>query len=210
MKLNNNLLQVFLLLKNESANNYLVGGCVRDSLLGEKPKDFDIVTDIHMDKLEKIFTENGWSVDSVGKQFLVLFISKDGYQYEIANFRLDGNYSDGRRPDKVEIGDINTDAARRDFTVNSIYYDPINGSYIDPNNGLKDIRDRKLKFIGRPKDRISDDFLRVFRFYRFITKGFTPDKRSLKACRELFNKAYLKTTPERVRMEIEKMVLEDK
>ena len=99
--LNNNLLQVFLLLQNESDNNYLVGGCVRDSLLGKIPKDFDIVTDVNMDRVETIFKENNWVVDSVGKQFLVMFISKNNEQFEIANFRKDGSYSDGRRPDQV-------------------------------------------------------------------------------------------------------------
>ena len=116
-------------------------------------------------------------------------------------------FSDGRRPDEAIIGDINTDAARRDFTVNSIYYDPIHGSFLDPNKGMEDIKTKTLRFIGRPHDRIREDYLRIFRFYRFLSKGFTPDKKSLKACRELFNEAYLHTTPERVRMEVERMVL---
>ena len=205
--LDNNLLQVFILLNSESNNNYLVGGCVSDYLLGLSPKDFDIVTDVHMDKIEEIFTQNGWKVDSVGKQFLVMFISKNNQEYEIANFRRDEGFSDGRRPDRAVIGDLESDAARRDFTVNSIYYDPIGNKFLDPNNGLKDIESKTLKFIGKPKDRIREDFLRVFRFFRFLRKGFKPDKKSLKACRELFNEAYLKTTPERVRMEIERMVL---
>lgn len=206
MILNNNLLQVFILLNNESPNNYLIGGCVRDYLMNKQPKDYDIVTDIHMDKLEEIFKNNGWDVDSVGKQFLVMFISKDKYQYEIANFRKDIGFSDGRRPDAVEIGDLNSDALRRDFTINSIYYNPMTNEYIDPNEGMEDLKKRKLKFVGNPKDRIKQDYLRVFRFYRFLTKGFKPDKRSLRACRTLFNEAYSKTCPERIREEIEKMV----
>ena len=207
MILNNNLLQVFLLLKNESPNNYLVGGCVRDYLMRRLPKDFDIVTDVSMDRIEEIFKANGWEVDAVGKNFLVIFISKDEYTYEIANFRRECGFSDGRRPDTVEIGDLESDAARRDFTVNSIYYDPINGSYIDPNNGRKDLKKHELKFIGKPKDRIKEDALRIFRFYRFLAKGFKPNKKSLRACREYFNEAYKKTTPERIRNEIERMVL---
>ena len=207
MTLNNNLLQLFLILRGFSQNNYLVGGCVRDHLLGVEPKDFDIVTDVQMDVIEQAFKENGWTVDAVGKQFLVMFVSKNGEQYEIANFRKEEGFSDGRRPDKALIGDINTDAARRDFTVNSIYYDPFNGSVIDPNNGLAEIKSRILRMIGNPHDRIREDYLRIFRFYRFLSKGFTPDKKTLKACRELFNEAYLQITPERVRMEIERMVL---
>lgn len=207
MTLNNNLLQIFLILRAYSTNNYLVGGAVRDFLLGKQPKDFDIVTDVHMDTIESAFIENDWTVDAVGKQFLVMFVSKNGEQYEIANFRKDVGFSDGRRPDEAIIGDLDSDAARRDFTVNSIYYDPFNGSYLDPNGGLKDIESRTLRFIGRPHDRIKEDYLRIFRFYRFLSKGFTPDKRSLKACRELFNEAYGQTTPERVRMEVERIVL---
>jgi tRNA nucleotidyltransferase/poly(A) polymerase len=207
VNLNNNLLQIFMILRGYSQNNYLVGGCVRDSLIGREPKDFDIVTDVHMDTIEAAFIDNGWTVDSVGKQFLVMFVSKNGEQYEIANFRKDVGFSDGRRPDEAIIGDLITDAARRDFTVNSIYYDPINGSYLDPNNGMKDAKDRILRFIGKPQERIREDYLRIFRFYRFLSKGFTPDKKSLKACRELFTEAYGQITPERVRMEVERMVL---
>lgn len=206
MKLNNNLLQLFMLLRSQSPNVYLVGGCVRDDLIGVQPKDFDIVTDVPMDTIEPLFSQNGWEVDSVGKQFLVMFVSKNGEQFEISNFRKDIGFSDGRRLDEVVIGDLESDAARRDFTVNSIYYNPISGTYVDPNNGRKDVEERVLKFIGKPKDRIKEDYLRIFRFYRFLSKGFTPDKRSLKACRELFNEAYLQTTPERVRMEVERMV----
>ena len=176
MKLNNNLLQIFMILRGFSQNNYLVGGCVRDSLIGREPKDFDIVTDVHMDTIEAAFIDNGWTVDSVGKHFLVLFSSKNGVQYEIANFRKDVGFSDGRRPDEAIIGDLTTDAARRDFTVNSIYYDPINGSYLDPNKGMKDAEERILRFIGKPQDRIREDYLRIFRFYRFLSKGFTPQE----------------------------------
>ena len=207
MKLNNNLLQLFMLLDSQYPNNYLVGGCVRDWLMNQEPKDFDIVTDVHMDTIEEVFSQNDWTVDAVGKQFLVMFVSKNGEQYEISNFRRDGSYSDGRRPDSVQIGDLESDSARRDFTVNSIYYNPVTGGFLDPNNGKKDVEKRILKFIGKPKERIEEDCLRVFRFYRFLTKGFKPDKKSLKACREMFNVAYSNSTPERVRNEIEKMVL---
>lgn len=205
--LSNNLLQIFTILRAYSDKNYLVGGCVRDFLLGKEPKDFDIVTDVHMDTIEQAFTDNGWTVDAVGKQFLVMFVSKNGEQYEIANFRKDVGFSDGRRPDEAIIGDLDSDSARRDFTVNSIYYDPFQDTYIDPNKGLEDIKTKTLKFVGRPHERIKEDYLRIFRFYRFLSKGFTPHTKSLKACRELFNEAYLHTTPERVRMEVERMVL---
>ena len=227
------LLQVFQLLNSESDENYLVGGCVRDHLIGKKSKDYDIVTDVHMDRIETIFADNGWKVDATGKQFLVMNVSKkfsrklerlvytsprkasviseifeETVVYEIANFRKDGFSSDGRRPDSVEIGDITDDALRRDFTVNAIYYDPIQEGYIFPiAQSRQDIKDKILRFVGNPKDRIAEDYLRVFRFYRFLaTKGFTADNKSMKACRTAFNKAYKATTPERVRNELESMI----
>lgn len=202
------LLQIFLLIYDRSPSTYLVGGCVRDMLLGKEPKDYDIVTEANIDILRPILVDNGWQVDAVGENFLVYAVSKYHRQFEIANFRKESGFTDGRRPDRVEVGTLEEDAKRRDFTVNSIYYNPISHAFVDPNNGREDIKKRSLKFVGRPHDRIREDYLRVFRFFRFLSKlGFEPDIRSLKACRELFNEAYSKTNPERVRMEIERMSL---
>lgn len=206
--MDNLLLQVFLIVRNASANTYLVGGCVRDMLLGKEPKDFDIVTDAPAETFAQDLTDSGWEVKGVGEHFLVYVASKNGVQFEIANFRKESGFSDGRRPDKVEVGTLEEDAARRDFTVNSIYYDPLSDRFIDPNNGIKDVKAKILRFIGRPHDRIAEDYLRVFRFFRFLAKlQFEADKRSLKACREMFNEAYRQTNPERVRAEIERMSL---
>lgn len=166
------------------------------------------MTDAKIESLNEDLTTSGWEVKGVGDHFLVNIVSKNGNMFEIANFRKESGFSDGRRPDTVEIGTLEEDAKRRDFTVNSIYYDPFGGQYIDPNGGMKDIKSRTLKFIGNPHDRIKEDYLRVFRFYRFLAKlGFEGHPKSLKACREMFNEAYRNTTPERVRMEIERIVL---
>lgn len=207
------LLQIFSILQNEpNSDSYLVGGCVRDAIGGMKPKDFDIVTNIPIGDINRIFSDNGWKVDHTGEVFLVTNISKNGKQYEIANFRKDGAYKDGRHPTSVEIGNIFTDAKRRDFTINALYYQPHTAKLLDPlkelncHSGVSDLNNKILRFIGRPEDRIKEDYLRIFRFYRFLSKGFVPDKKSLKACREFFNEAYLQITPERVRMEIEKMI----
>lgn len=205
------LLEIMTIVRSKSLNSYLVGGCVRDMLLGKDPKDFDIVTDAPIEELSHDLNASGWEIKGVGDHFLVNVVSKNGNMFEIANFRKEAGFSDGRRPDKVEIGTLEEDAARRDFTINSIYYDPFSGpfgSFIDPNNGMKDIQSKTLKFIGKPKDRIREDYLRVFRFYRFLAKlGFQADDRSLRACREMFKEAHENTTPERVRMEIERMAL---
>lgn len=206
--MNSRLKHIFYLLGQHSENNYLVGGCVRDSFLGGDIKDYDIVTDVHMDISAPMFEKNGWKVKECGEAFLVLNISKDGEQYEIANFRKDGVYLDGRRPTEVEVGTIQEDAMRRDFTINALYENPITGQILDPTGrGLSDIKNKVLRFIGNPKERIQEDALRVFRFYRFLaTKNLTPDPASLRSCRGQFNIAYKKTTPERVRLELERLI----
>jgi tRNA nucleotidyltransferase/poly(A) polymerase len=202
------LLQIFYIVYNYSANTYLVGGCVRDMLLGKTPKDYDIVTDANIEALKKDLEENGWKVDAHGEAFKVHTASKHGRQFEIAHFRKESGFDDGRHPTYVETGTLEEDAKRRDFTVNSIYYNPVTHKFVDPNDGRKDIEKRMLRFIGRPTDRIKEDYLRVFRFFRFLAKlEFEADKKSLRACREMFNEAYSKTNPERVRMEIERMSL---
>ena len=202
------LKHIFYLLSNVSDENYLVGGCVRDAFLGNEVKDYDIVTDIQYINIVRILKAEGWDVKECGEQFMVLHVSKDGEQYEIANFRKEGVYLDGRKPSMVEIGNIKDDAFRRDFTVNAIYENPRTGKILDPTGqGLSDIKNRTLRFIGKPKERIQEDYLRVFRFYRFLaTKGLKADSKSLKACREYFNEAYQNTTPERARSEIERML----
>lgn len=200
------VLEIFVTLKEHTSENYLVGGCVRDYLLSKQSHDYDIVTDLDMEKSTELFTANGWKVKECGEGFLVLNISKNGEQFEIANFRKDGVYLDGRRPEKVEIGTIDEDAQRRDFTVNALYMDPFTKTIVDPTGkGMDDASKRILRFVGKPEERIKEDFLRIFRFYRFLSKGFKPDPKSLKACRNFFNRGYDATTPERVRLEIEKM-----
>lgn len=202
------LKHIFYLLNQKSKNNYLVGGCVRDGFLGVESKDYDIVTDVHMDISKPLFEEHGFKTKECGEAFLVLIISKDGEQYEIANFRKESVFLDGRRPSVVEIGTIEEDAVRRDFTINSLYENPTTGQILDPTGkGLSDIKSRTLRFIGNPKERIREDYLRVFRFFRFLAcKNLNPDVKSLKACREMFNEAYKNTTPERVRLELERII----
>ena len=206
--MNSKVRQILYLLGQVSRNNYIVGGCVRDGFLGLSIKDYDIVTDVHMDVSKPLLKEAGFNVKECGEAFLVLNVSKDGEQFEIGNFRKEGVYLDGRRPTQVEIGTLQEDAVRRDFTINALYENPITGEILDPTSrGLSDIKNRVLRFIGNPKDRIQEDYLRLFRFYRFLaTKNLTADPKSLKACRQFFNEAYEKTTPERVRLELERLI----
>lgn len=194
-----------MVLEAQSPNVYLVGGAVRDLLTGNTPHDFDLVTDTPMDTLAEVFRDGGFSVSLTGVSRFVLNVSLGGYNVEISNFRKD-TCCDGRHA-VVEIGTIEDDAHRRDFTINALYINTRTEQIVDPTGlGLDDVKTRTLRFIGKPKDRIKEDYLRVMRFYRFITRGFVPDNKSLKACREMFNEAYTNITPERVRTELEKMV----
>jgi uncharacterized protein YutE (UPF0331/DUF86 family) len=188
-------------------NTKMVGGSVRDILLNKSPKDFDFVTDASYNEVTEELTKHGYTIKETGKHFLVMIASKNGWDFEISNFRKDGTYSDGRHPEAVMIGDIYDDAFRRDFTVNALYLDVKTFNLQDPTGqGLDDFQERTLKFVGKPKERIKEDYLRCFRFYRFLDKGFEPDPVSLSAVREIFSEAIAKTSPERIRVEIERMV----
>jgi poly(A) polymerase len=142
---------------------YWAGGCVRDILMGRKPKDFDIVTSAKPDEIEDILEHT----IPIGKQFGVVLALKDGHQFEIATFRSDAGYSDGRRPDAVTFTSAKEDAFRRDFTINGMFYDPVKDKVIDYVGGQKDLEARLIRFIGDPHERILEDHLRILRAVRF-------------------------------------------
>lgn len=192
-------------LYSNSKNSFLVGGSVRDTLLGKTPKDFDFVTDLSYDKLKEIFCSKEFSFKETGKQFLVFNLNFRGVDYEIANFRKDGTYTDGRRPDSVQIGTIEDDMNRRDFSINAMYWN-FDG-IIATKQSINDIQNKVLRFIGKPEDRIAEDALRVIRFYRILkSKELTPDEKSLRAVRTHFEKA-MTVSPHRMMMEIERICL---
>lgn len=198
------LFPIMMVLEHHSENNFLVGGAVRDLLNGKTPNDWDLVTDIPITKLAKEFGAGGFSVSLTGANFLVLNVHFDGIIVEVANFRKDVS-CDGRHAE-VEDGTIVDDAFRRDFTINALFINTKTLEVVDPTGqGIDDAKANVLRFVGKPKDRIREDFLRVFRFMRFVNKGYEADTKSLRAVRELWNEAYVKTTPERVRAELEKM-----
>ena len=171
------------LLDNLSKESYYVGGCVRDACIGKAPKDVDFCTDTPMEELVNAFKANGWKCDEVGLQFLVLVVSCTNEQdereeFEIANFRKDRDNAGG------EKGTMADDAQRRDFTVNAGYVRINDNELFDPNESfIDDITSKTLKFVGKATDRLNEDPIRAMRFYRFLTRGFTPDKKSLQAVR---------------------------
>lgn len=160
----------FIMNKLHSKNfeSYIVGGCVRDSLIGVEPKDWDITTSATPKQIKKVF--NGHKLLLMGEKYGTVSVVLDGEPYEITTFRKDGNYSDGRRPDSVNYSDdIVDDLSRRDFTINAIAYNDTEG-IVDPFNGAEDIYSRVLRCVGEPKLRFTEDTLRVLRCARFACK----------------------------------------
>ena len=161
---------------------YLAGGCVRDALLGKRPKDYDVATDATPDAIREVFGKS--RTLAFGASFGVIGVlpprgpnqPRRADPTEVATFRSDGDYSDGRRPDSVHFGDARHDALRRDFTINGLFYDPIDDAVIDFVDGQQDLEAKILRTIGDPVARFGEDKLRMLRAVRFAsTLGFEMD-----------------------------------
>lgn len=146
---------------------YFAGGCVRDQLLGQEAADFDIATSAHPDEVQRLFSR---VTDLTGKSFGVVRVLVGENLYEVATFRKDGVYTDGRHPESVSFASEQEDAQRRDFTVNGLFYDPIAGRLIDYVGGETDLKARTIRAIGEPADRFREDQLRLLRAVRFATR----------------------------------------
>ncbi|MEN3369380.1 MAG: hypothetical protein V7609_1523 [Verrucomicrobiota bacterium] len=144
---------------------YFAGGCVRDLLRGEPPKDFDIATDARPEVVQKMFARTY----AVGAHFGVIVVLENGFQFEIATFRSDGDYLDGRHPTEVHFATAKEDAARRDFTINGMFFDPEKNEIIDFVDGRADLDARLIRAIGNPAQRFAEDRLRMLRAIRFAT-----------------------------------------
>ncbi len=165
-------------LKKNGFSAFFVGGFVRDSLLNLKVKDIDIATDAKPDEIVKIFKRT----IPTGAAFGVITVLIDHTPFEVATFRAEAEYSDGRRPDKIEYANAEADAVRRDFTINALFYDPIEETIIDFSTGLEDLDNGTLQTVGDPNQRFSEDYLRMLRAVRFTSRlGFKPDEKMLEA-----------------------------
>ena len=166
-------------LQNAGFTAYWAGGCVRDAILGRTPKDYDVATSATPDEVRALF---GFKQTlPIGALFGVITVigPKSAGQIEVATFRRDGGYSDGRRPDSIQFTDPREDARRRDFTINGLFYDPITDRTIDYVGGQDDILRRCIRAIGDPDERIEEDKLRMLRGVRFAaTYGFTIDEKT--------------------------------
>jgi poly(A) polymerase len=144
---------------------YFAGGCVRDIVRGETPKDFDIATDANPEAVQKLFPHTY----AVGAHFGVILVVENGFQFEVATFRADDVYVDGRRPSAVHFSSPEEDAKRRDFTINGMFYDPVAEKVIDFVGGRADIEAELVRAIGDPAQRFAEDRLRMLRAVRFAT-----------------------------------------
>lgn len=160
----------------------LAGGCVRDLHLNRVAQDLDVATSATPDEVERLFPKTV----AVGKAFGVILVVENGHEIEVATFRKDGTYSDGRRPDAVVFSDEKEDALRRDFTVNALFWDPVRGETLDYVEGLADLRDRRLRTVGEAHRRFSEDQLRLLRAVRFsLQLDFEMEPITAQAVREL-------------------------
>ena len=144
---------------------YFAGGCVRDSLLGKEPKDYDIATAATPTQVQAIFPKS----DAIGEHFGVILVKEKPAAFEIATFRNDGSYKDGRHPESVTFSSPEEDAQRRDFTVNGLFQHPQTGEIIDFVGGQADLQAKVLRAIGDPVKRFQEDALRLLRAIRFAT-----------------------------------------
>jgi tRNA nucleotidyltransferase (CCA-adding enzyme) len=185
-------------LQEKGHRSWIVGGCVRDSIIGKAVADWDLCTDARPDALMKIFPR----AVPTGLQHGTVTIVMSGHHYEVTTLRGESTYSDGRRPDAVNfVDDITADLARRDFTINAIAADPATGRLVDPFDGRKDIDRKAIRAVGKAFERFSEDGLRVLRAARFCaTLEFDLDPDTFAAIGPTLD-TFKKVSAERVRDE---------
>lgn len=194
-------LSVVRRLQKRGFRAYFVGGCVRDELLGKTPHDYDVATDATPEVIETTFART----IPVGRQFGVMLVLENGIQIEVATFRKESGYADGRHPQNVAFSTPEEDAQRRDFTVNGLFLDPVTGTLLDWVGGVQDLKAKVLRTIGDPTERFTEDKLRLLRAIRFAKQlEFTIAPETFSAVQHLA--AGLRTvSAERIRDELSKL-----
>ena len=189
-------------LKERGHTAYFAGGCVRDFLMRQRAVDIDIATTARPEEIEKLFSKT----IPVGRQFGVMVVVEQGTAFEVATFRREGGYYDGRHPAEVSFTVPEEDARRRDFTVNGLFYDPFEKKILDYVGGQADIQKRVIRAIGDPYERFEEDKLRLLRAVRFASSlGFEIEAKTWKAVREKAVKI-AEVSPERIREELVKIL----
>ncbi len=181
----------------------LAGGCVRDMLNNVEFNDMDIATSATPD--EVINSLSIFETKKVGEAFGVVLVRAGGYEYEIATFRQDLGKSDGRHPESVKFCSMEEDAKRRDFTINAVFYDPVNDKHYDFVSGIADIKSHTLRFVGNAKERLEEDYLRALRYIRFRCKGYFVCKDEMDIVNESLSVVKEKISKERIILELKKI-----
>jgi poly(A) polymerase len=197
--------EIATVLRDAGHTALFAGGCVRDELLGRPLKDIDIATDAVPNEVERLFA--GATV-AIGKSFGVILVMRNGLPFEVATFRADGTYQDGRRPESIRFTNAREDAIRRDFTINGLFFDPFAGDVLDFVNGRDDLAAKVVRAIGDPAARFRDDHLRLLRAVRFAAVlDFQIEPATAAAVRE--HAALLSSvSAERIGMEFTRMLCE--
>ena len=190
-------------LRSNGFEALLAGGCVRDMLLGRRAKDYDVATNAQPKEVTDLFKRTL----NVGAKFGVIIVLIENQQVEVATFRTETDYVDGRHPGSVKFTTAAEDASRRDFTINGMFYDPLIKEVIDYINGQADLRAKIVRTIGRPAERFSEDYLRMLRAVRFSTQlSFTIEPLTWSAiCTNSSNIA--QTSGERISIELEGILI---
>lgn len=192
-------------LRDAGFDAYFAGGCVRDRLLNVVPKDFDVATSAKPQQVREVFGQK--RTIAIGQSFgVITVLGPKPQQVEVATFRNDGAYSDGRRPDSVTFSSPEEDAQRRDFTINGMFFDPLTQQVIDYVDGQRDIQARRIRAIGDPAERIEEDRLRMLRAVRFAaTYDFDVEEATMSAIRERHQKI-ASVSQERITHELLRML----
>lgn len=189
-------------LKKANHQAFFVGGCVRDALLGIPAKDIDIATSAKPEEVVKLFKRT----IPVGAAFGVITVVVDDLNFEVATFRAEADYVDGRHPETVKFANAEADAVRRDFTINTLFYDPEEETIIDFTEGIEDLNKQILKTVGDPEERFSEDYLRMLRAVRFSARlDFMADPDMMKAISN-HAKKITKISVERIFNELTNMI----
>jgi len=198
--------EVVTTLNNKGYSAYCVGGCARDMVMGKAPLEYDITTSATPEQVAEIFSHTV----PIGASFGVILVLIGEYTFEVATFRKDESYSDGRHPDKVTYSeDVEEDVLRRDFTINGMLYDPIKEEVIDYTDGLDDIERGVIRAIGKPYERFSEDKLRMMRAVRFCSRyGFEIEEETYAAILELAPEI-TQVSQERIRDELVKIISQE-
>ena len=209
-KINSKAVEVCKQLQDAGFEAYLVGGCVRDLLMGESPKDWDITTNAKPEETKKVFPKTY----DTGLQHGTITVSMGPStqdHFEVTTYRVEGEYTDGRRPDYVAFtGNIEDDLSRRDLSINAIAYDPVNDKIIDPHGGVEDLNNKIIRAVGDPNKRFAEDGLRTMRVARFAARfGFSVDPATQSAISGNLD-VLKKVSKERVRDELTKTLITSK